>query len=163
MSLIAVAMNILLVGLLLAALGLGWRLDRRLRAVRDGQSAFTRAVAELDTAAGRAQAGLAELRAATDEAIELLGGRIVRAREASERLDQSLARAEAMPRPAPAAAAPVDHFSVKPDGELKGLDALLARIEGAQLARPAARGERRQAETRPGLVDDDLFVDGGRA
>lgn len=186
MSLIAIAINVLLAALLLVALGFGWRLDRRLRAVRDGQVAFTKAVAELDSASGRAQAGLAALRAATDEAIDLLGGRIVRAREAGDRLDEAtdllggrivrakeagdrldeaLARAEAAPQTAPAPPAG-EMFAANP--EPRGLEALLARLEQSRISPSAARPGTRPSPVRRPLIaaadlDDDLFVDGGRA
>lgn len=165
MSLIALGMNVLLALLLLAALGFGVRLDRKLKGVRDGQLAFAKAVEELNMAAARAQAGLADLRAATDEATDHLGGRIHRAREAAERLDTLLARAERMPAPSPAAGR---------DGPEGGLAALLASVaEAAEAIGPAPtpRAERsprperaplpvRPARTRP-LVDDDLFEDAG--
>lgn len=153
MSLIALGMNLLLAALLLAALGLGWRLDRRLRAVRDSQAAFAKAAAELDSAAARARAGLAELRAAGDEAVDLLGGRIARAREAADRLDKSLARAEAMPVRAPAPSRVPADEALEPTN----LAGLLALAGEAPASRMAAR------RFRPSVVDDELFVDGGRA
>ena len=179
MSLIAIAMNILLAVLLVAVLWLGWRLDRRLRAIRDGQGDFTKAIAQLDSAAARAHAGLAELRAATDEAIDLLGGRIARAREASDRLDQALARAEAMPMTAPIAQAdrsplPAREGVAEDERTPRGFEALLARIEASQarVARPAEPALRPAiivpeapppAARRPMTADDDLFVDGALA
>ena len=136
MSLIALGMNGLLALLLLAALGFGVRLDRKLKAVRDGQIAFAQAVADLNLATSRAQSGLADLRAATDEATDNLGGRIARSREAADRLDKLLARAESLPTPA----------VVTPrDGPEGGLAALLASVaEAAETISPApaARRER---------------------
>jgi len=64
MSLIGIALNMLLAGLLLAALGLGWRLNQRLKALRDSHDGFANAVRELNAAAERAEQGLADLRAA---------------------------------------------------------------------------------------------------
>ncbi len=90
MSLIAIAMNLLLAVLLLAALFMGWRLNRRLKALRDSHDGFAQAVAELDAAARRAEQGLADLRAATDEAAETLSDRIEKARQLSQRLDRQL-------------------------------------------------------------------------
>ncbi|MFT4936916.1 MAG: hypothetical protein ACI9LT_003639, partial [Pseudoalteromonas distincta] len=72
MSLVAISMNLLLAVLLAAALIMGWRLNRRLKALRDSHEGFALAVAELDAAARRAEQGLADLRAATDEAAETL-------------------------------------------------------------------------------------------
>lgn len=93
MSLIALAMNLFLALLLLAALGFGIRLNGRLKALRDGQLDFAGAVADLDRAAQRAEKGLAELRIATDEALELLAGRIEKARELANRLETHTAGA----------------------------------------------------------------------
>ena len=80
MSPIALIINLFLAMLLLAALVVGVSLNKRLKALKDGQAGFANAVADLDRAAARAHAGLAELRAATDEALDLLGGRITKAR-----------------------------------------------------------------------------------
>ena len=80
MSLIGLALNLLLAGLLVAALGMGWRLNRRLKALRDSHDGFAVAVAELNIAAARAEQGLADLRAATDEAVDILGDRIEKGR-----------------------------------------------------------------------------------
>jgi hypothetical protein len=158
MNAIALGMNLFLAVLLLAALAMGWRLERRLRGVRDSQAMFVKAVADLDAATGRAHAGLAELRAATDEAIDLLGGRIVRAKEAAERLDRSLGEAERLtgPRPAPAAAPqrPVQYGARDEALAPTSLRGLLDLAEGRPaVPRPAPRA-------RP-MADEDLFVGGG--
>ena len=87
MSPVSLVMNILLAVLLLLALGFGWRLERRLKALKAGHADFARAVADLDRAATRASTGLAELRAATDESIDLLSSRIERARELTGKLE----------------------------------------------------------------------------
>jgi hypothetical protein len=112
MSIIAIGLNLLLAGLLAAALALGWRLNVRLKALRDSHEGFAKAVAELDAAAARAEQGLADLRAATDEATDTLADRIAKARELSAKLDrqtqagarapaESPIRAQALSRPAP--------------------------------------------------------------
>ena len=88
MSLVAISMNLLLAVLLAAALIMGWRLNRRLKALRDSHEGFALAVAELDAAARRAEQGLADLRAATDEAAETLGDRVSEARQLSARLER---------------------------------------------------------------------------
>jgi len=184
MNYVALGLNIFLAVLLLAALAMGWRLERKLRGVRESQGLFIKAVADLDKATGRAHAGLAELRAATDEAIDLLGGRIVRAKEAADRLDRSLAEAEAIParRPAPVAAAtPTPRPTAEPRGirddavsptNLRGLLELAERAQAAIEAqarqqaatiRPTAPVQRQPlaARPRPMTLDDDLFVGGG--
>jgi hypothetical protein len=100
MSAVALILNLLLGGLLLMALGLGWRLERRLKALRDSQTTFVTAVQDLDRAAARAEQGLADLRAATDEAADSLAGRIATAKTLTAKLDASLSRIAAMPEPA---------------------------------------------------------------
>ena len=77
---VGIGLNILLAVLLAAALFMGWRLNRRLNVLRDSQEGFARAVGELNGAALRAERGLAELRAASDEASEILTDRVEKAR-----------------------------------------------------------------------------------
>jgi hypothetical protein len=100
MSIIGIVMNGLLVSLLLAALTVGLRLNKRLKALRDSQDGFASAVQQLNTAAARAEQGLADLRAATDEATDLLADRIEKGHSLAARLDRMLehapARAEAV-------------------------------------------------------------------
>ena len=174
MSIAALCLNGFLATLLMAALFLGLRLDRKLKGVRDGQQAFVLAVHELNAAAAKAQAALANLRAATDEATDTLGGRITRARECADRLDKLVTRAEARQMSAPAPAAARDEPDAEPKG---GLAALLARLEdemdapGPERApsasfAPAASSLLARTLSRPARpvrpsFDDDLFVDSG--
>lgn len=106
MSAVGLIMDLFLAVLLLAALGFGWRLEKKLKALRQGQESFAQAVRELDGAARRAEAGLTQLRAATDEAHDSLHDRILKARELKQQLDAQLARTERTPTashaPAPA-------------------------------------------------------------
>ena len=95
MSLIAVGMNLMLAGLLAAALMMGFRLNIRLKHLRDSHDGFAKAVAELDVAAARAEQGLADLRAATDEATDQLADRIEKARALTAKLDRQLQSAPA--------------------------------------------------------------------
>jgi hypothetical protein len=88
MSPISLSLELLLAVLLVAALGFGWRLERRLKGLRESHGQFAQAVADLDRAAHRAEVGLAELREATDEAIDLLAGRIEKARELAAKLEK---------------------------------------------------------------------------
>ena len=85
---ISIALNLLLMALLCGALWMGWRLNQRLMVLREGQLGFAKAVAELDNAAARAERGLADLKAASDEMAEVLVSRIERARILAARLDQ---------------------------------------------------------------------------
>ena len=93
MSVIAIGLNLLLAGLLAAALMMGYRLNIRLKALRDSHEGFAKAVAELDAAAARAEQGLADLRAATDEATDALADRIEKARALTAKLDGHIQRA----------------------------------------------------------------------
>lgn len=173
MSAIALGMNLFLAVLLLAALFVGWRLERRLRGLRDSHTLFARAVGDLDGAVGRAQAGLSELREATDEAIDLLGGRLARAREASDRLEKAIADAERgasrVPERGPDPAFAPLRMGRAPDarGAEARTDALAPTnlkglMELAELARPdTGIGIVKmppRAPARPAF-DDDLFED----
>ena len=93
MSSIAVTIEMMLGMLLLAALFVGIRLDKRLRALREGEAGFALAVDELNTAALRAEAGLAELKTTIRQAEVDLGDRLQDAKAASARLQQNLAKA----------------------------------------------------------------------
>ena len=159
MSLISLAMNLLLAGLLLAALMMGWRLNRRLQALRDSHEGFATAVAELNTAAARAEQGLSDLRAATDEAVDMLADRIEKGRSLALKLER-LAEHAAVPQ-RPAAATPDD-----PVAERR-LGALLAAAREARPERvmPPLRPEvRAQLQPQQSLrasraAEDDLFDD----
>jgi hypothetical protein len=176
MSLVAVAMNALLAILLIVALGFGWRLERRLKALRDSHAGFAKAVADLDHAAARAEQGLADLRAATDEASEALADRIERATILAAKLDERINRPMVTPPPA-APSAPVamrdEPLAVpKPERRLKAEDfeRLLDR-EAKAASRPGElRSSASRAEdpiSRPSVaketprsrarIDDDLF------
>jgi hypothetical protein len=94
MSDIGLIMNALLGLLLIGALFVGWRLEGRLKALRASHQSFSQAVSDLDRAAARAEQGLADLRAATDEASESLAARIDRAGHLAGRLEKLTADAE---------------------------------------------------------------------
>lgn len=133
MSLIAITLNLVLGGLLVAALVVGLRLDAKLKALRGSHEGFAKAVADLDAAALRAEHALAELRGATGEAAALLGERMDRARVLVSKLDERLTR------PPPS------------DLDLRR-EALEARIGPA----PSPPPEPISARSRV-AVDDDLF------
>jgi len=184
MSVIALTLNLLLGALLTAALGLGWRLERRLRALRESHRSFTGAVGDLDRAALRAEQGLADLRAATDEAAETLASRIERAQRLAERLDSGIARAAATREPEPTPAPePIAAASAAPMRRLRD-DLILEALEESpreralglfreRFATPAEARADLRAPTPPpspfrqanakrsrARVDDDLFVEG---
>jgi hypothetical protein len=167
MSIVCIALNLLLATLLTAALGMGWRLNRRLIILRESHEGFAKAVGELDMAAQRAEQGLADLRAATDEATDLLADRIEKARELTQKLERLTSQAASA---APAPAAPVR--AREPAAELELRQPLDARRLGALLGAarevrqrpaptpapaPAPRREPAPPPTRLRAPEDDLF------
>lgn len=187
MSLISVALQVLLAVLLMVALVFGWRLERKLKALRDAQSGFAKAVADLDNAAQRAEQGLADLRAATDEASEYLADRIEKAKALAAQLDERMTRAaaapriEARPEPAPRPAREPRDFAAPPAPEApsaggrrlnaQDFEAMLerearARGAGPATSRPATPSNSafnssatpaRETPRSRARVDDDLF------
>lgn len=134
MSALALIMNLGLSVLLLAALAFGWRLERRLKTLKESHDSFARAVADLDTAAARAEQGLADLRAATDEAAETLSERIETARALSARLERGVS----------ASSTPMAQTEARPTEPAR------ERVEFVR-AEPAVTPRSRAR------VDDDLF------
>jgi hypothetical protein len=149
MSLIGYALNGLLVALLGAALVMGWRLNRRLKALRESQAGFAAAVQELNRAAARAQQGLSELRAATDEAVDLLSDRIDKGRQLAGKLEKLVQQA-------PAAARLADAEDER--AQERRLGALLAAAREAR-AKPERLVAREPAIRSRPAFEDDLFVD----
>lgn len=143
-------MDAVLMLLLVAAVGYGIKLERKLSALRTGQVAFAQAVTELNAAAGRAEAALATLRASGQET-DLLHDRIIKAREVKQQLEALIARApvaapmrlqqeETAPRPEivrPVASAPSPTAVVNDDDErARRMAALAQRIQS--MSGPAA-------------------------
>jgi len=177
MSPVSLSLDLLLMVLLMAALAFGWRLERRLKGLKESHLDFTKAVADLDRAAQRAETGLAQLRQATDEAVDLLAGRIEKARELSAKLEKltqegaaiTLRPANDSPRAAPArpAVRPAPAAVKSPVDAVLAAESLarrLAQDESLVLRTPAPP----VARTRPQPVqppvararssfDDDLF------
>jgi len=153
MSIVGVAMNLVLASLLIAALVMGWRLNRRLKTLRESHEGFAVAVRELNSAAARAEKGLADLRASTDEAIDLLADRIDKGRALAVKLEKLTAAAQSAPQPA--ARVQEEELSL---GQERRLGALLAAAREAR-ARPE-RLVRREPLARPKpAFEDDLFED----
>jgi Domain of unknown function (DUF6468) len=142
MSDIGLIMNVLLGVLLVGALFLGWRLESRLKALRASHQSFSKAVEDLDRAAARAEQGLADLRAATDEAAETLAARIERAGHLAGRLEKLTADAEGV-QTRLAAAAP-------------RLEA--PRLESRPAAPPRAEATRAAAAARPAEPRESAFA-----
>ncbi|CAN5314957.1 hypothetical protein BH10PSE2_BH10PSE2_20620 [soil metagenome] len=93
---IGIVLDTILMLLLVAALGYGVRLEKKLTALRAGQLAFAGAVTELNTAAGRAENALQSLRASGEEA-DMLHDRIIKARAVKQELEMLIARAPRSP------------------------------------------------------------------
>ncbi|HYF22782.1 MAG TPA: DUF6468 domain-containing protein [Caulobacteraceae bacterium] len=141
MSLVGLTLDLLLAALLVSALIYGVRLERKLKALRDGQAGFAQAVAELNQAAARAEGGLEALRRATDEAHDSLHDRILKGRELTQQLEAQIKRAERLSS-TPLAPAPKETESRRVPG---GILELTERAPKAAPRRPAA--------------DEDLFED----
>ena len=94
MSPVSLGLDGLLILLLLTAVAVGVRLNRKLKDLKDSQSGFIKAVGELDAAAMRAESGLAALRDATTDAHDQLLTRIESARGLVARLDRVLPETE---------------------------------------------------------------------
>jgi hypothetical protein len=170
MSLTAIALNGLLAILLLVALGFGVRLERRLKALRDSHEGFAKAVADLDRAAMRAEQGLADLRAATDEAADTLADRIDKAQALATQLDERLNRPMVTPSPAvPRPAIPRPERAPEPETpsetsrrlRAEDFEKLLDReariprdIAPPAAGRPSGPKETPRSRAR---IDDDLF------
>jgi hypothetical protein len=156
-----IILDSILMLLLVAAIGYGIKLEKKLKALRDGQLAFAGAVSELNSAAGRAEQALATLRASGHET-DLLHDRIIKARAVKQELEVLIARAPAG-LPARGAApqaqaqaqveAPVLELTVPAsqvtpllddEARARRMASLMERVEGARAAmkapqaRPAA-------------------------
>ena len=169
MSPISLSMDVLLVVLLLATLGFGMRLDKRLKGLKASHADFARAVADLDRAAQRAESGLAQLREATDEAVDLLAGRIEKGRELAIKLErltvEGAAQAERAGAEPPVSA--LDKLWTRPtvvpmpataEEAISAAESLVRRLSIDDGVRPAHRS----AIHRPS-ADDDLFDAPARA
>ncbi len=87
-----IILDSILMLLLVTAIGYGIKLERKLKALREGQLAFAGAVKELNNAATRAEQALATLRASGQET-DLLHDRIIKARAVKQELEVLIARA----------------------------------------------------------------------
>lgn len=174
MTVVGVAMNLILAGLLLAAMVVGIRLNRRLGALRDSHEGFEIAVRDLNLAAQRAEQGLADLRAATDEATDTLSDRIEKGRVLASRLERLVSSAPELPKAVPSdrvysarnmpSAMPVRESAA--EERLSTLLALArARLEAEGAPGTQVQVDEDRARPRPSagrtlaLSDDDLFED----
>jgi hypothetical protein len=165
MSPVAIAMNLTLAVLLLTALAMGWRLNGRLKALRDSQAGFAKAVAELNAAAARAEQGLADLRAATNETSDILEDRIERARNLSAKLERLVLSAPKQAAPSATVEAPETEDALELGERERRFGMLLAAAQqrrGRPSPEPEARAPAVSAPApapapRRSTVDDDLF------
>lgn len=153
MSMPVLVMNAVLTALLLAALAFGWRLDRRLKALKASHESFAKAVADLDGAAARAEQGLADLRGATEEASERLQERIETARRLAGRLDAALHAAPQLEAQADAIAAQKAARAMPP----KGRDERPLTLFETRAPQPPPRPAAPEPARSRARVDDDLF------
>lgn len=156
-------MDAVLMLLLVAAVGYGVKLERKLTALRAGQLAFAQAVTDLNAAAGRAEAALATLRASGQET-DLLHDRIIKAREVKQQLEALIARGPApasrrTEEEAPVAAAPVPAVSAEDEDRARRMAALAERIQG--LAGPSG-GRRAAAPGRDNVASIVQALSAGR-
>lgn len=174
MTVVGIAMNLILAGLLLAAMIVGLRLNRRLGALRESHEGFEAAVRDLNLAAQRAEQGLADLRAATDEATDTLSDRIEKGRALATKLERLVSSAPELPRPAPvdrthAARTMPATMPARESAAEQRLSTLLAvaraRLEAEDARPPVSHAEddhpaiRPVASRRATILDDDLFED----
>lgn len=160
-------MDAVLMLLLVAALGYGLRLEKKLRALREGQLAFAGAVTELNAAAGRAEAALASLRASGQET-DLLHDRIVKAREVKAQLEGLIARGAAeaparaagpAPAPAPApVAAPIAAAAPAASGGGLLNAEQVERFTPVLQALAASRAAKQSLNRARRTLDEDLFA-----
>ncbi len=156
-------MDAVLMLLLVAAVGYGVKLERKLTALRAGQLAFAQAVTDLNAAAGRAEAALATLRASGQET-DLLHDRIIKAREVKQQLEALIARGPApasrrTEEEAPVAAAPAPAVSIEDEDRARRMAALAERIQG--LAGPSG-GRRAAAPGRDNVASIVQALSAGR-
>lgn len=138
--------------LLVAALGYGVRLERKLSALRAGQQAFASAVTELNTAAGRAETALATLRASGHET-DLLHDRIVKAREVKAQLESLIARAPAAPARAVVEESPLELRVAAPrPAPTPAVKPVVTTADDERALRMAALAERIQGMAAPAVA-----------
>ena len=155
MSAVGIIMDLLLIGLIIAAIMYGLRLEKKLRALREGQDGFVQAVSELNIAAGRAEAALSELRAAGEET-DLLHERIVAARTLKAELEGLVARGRtASPTPVAPPPPPADRVTaIQPP---ISTDRLLKALAERRLEDLPLTEAPRTTPARRALPEDDLF------
>ena len=145
-------MDFVLMGLLVAALWFGVRLDKKLKALRGAHEGFARAVSDLDQAAIRAHHSLKDLRTDADESQDLLHGRILAARDLLQKIETQTARAERAARELDGQMGRVSQVQARAEDAVRRLESMPRyeerRPEPRSESRQESRSEPRQ-ETRP--------------
>ncbi|WP_443749670.1 DUF6468 domain-containing protein [Asticcacaulis solisilvae] len=143
-------MDFVLMGLLVAALWFGVRLDKKLKALRGAHEGFAKAVGDLDQAAIRAHHSLKELRADADESQDLLHGRILAARDLLQKLETQVGRAERAARELDGQVGRAGQAQVRAEEAARRLESA-PRYEAPRYEerRPETRPEPRYEERRP--------------
>ncbi|MGY6531389.1 DUF6468 domain-containing protein [Glycocaulis sp.] len=125
MSMAAFVFEVLVALLLIGAAVMCWRVDRRLKALRDGQDGLRDTVAGLNDAVDRARAALAALDRASRESGEVLEARTREARALADELrllagagERGLERFERPRRSAPARSAATAQPASRPSEDL---------------------------------------------
>lgn len=144
-------MDFVLMGLLVAALWFGVRLDKKLKALRGAHEGFARAVSDLDQAAIRAHHSLKELRADADESQDLLHGRILAARDLLQKLETQVGRAERAARELDSQAGRVSQVQARAEEAARRLETMPRYEERRPEPRPEPRAEVR---AQPRIEDD---------
>ena len=152
-------MDAVLMLLLVAAVGYGIKLERKLATLRAGQVAFAQAVSELNMAAGRAEAALATLRASGQET-DLLHDRIIKAREVKQQLENLIARAPVSPPPEAPAPARERDLEMAP---AVGASAALVNDDEERARRMAVLADRIQGLSNPVKAQGQAQSGGRRA
>jgi len=94
MTLAGLVFEGLVAALLLVAVVMCWRVDKRLRALKSGQDGVQDSVIALNEATDRARASMAALERATLESGEVLEGRVRDARQLSDELRLMTSKAD---------------------------------------------------------------------
>lgn len=148
-------MDFVLMGLLVAALWFGVRLDKKLKALRGAHEGFARAVADLDQAAIRAHHSLKELRTDADESQDLLHGRILAARDLLQKLETQTARVERAARELDGQMGRMSQVQARAEEAARRLESTPRYEERRPEPRPEARPEvRPEPKTQPRIEDD---------
>lgn len=159
MSPVALSLELLLAALLVATLAFGFRLERKLHALRESQAGFMKAMGDLDGAAARAENGLEMLRRATEEAQGALVPRIDAAQTAALRLEQLTSEAELAARRAEAAAESVQESArtlARAVPQRAAPASPAKRLDPPPLEPPASPPDRAGAEPAPRLGAPDF-------